>query len=69
MPTTTRIYNFSAGPAVLPLPVLQEAQRDLIALPEDEAKRVMTEASMYAGMKLAEVEARAHFVRDIHSEE
>ena len=24
--TTTRIYNFSAGPAVLPLPVLEEAQ-------------------------------------------
>ena len=33
MPTTTRIYNFSAGPAVLPLPVLEEAQRDLIVLP------------------------------------
>jgi phosphoserine aminotransferase len=33
MPTTTRIFNFSAGPAVLPLPVLEEAQRDLIALP------------------------------------
>jgi phosphoserine aminotransferase len=31
--TTTRIYNFSAGPAVLPLSVLEEAQRDLIALP------------------------------------
>jgi len=28
-----RIYNFSAGPAVLPLPVLEEAQRDLVALP------------------------------------
>jgi phosphoserine aminotransferase len=28
-----RVYNFSAGPAVLPLPVLEEAQRDLIALP------------------------------------
>jgi phosphoserine aminotransferase len=28
-----RIYNFSAGPAVLPLPVLEEAQRDLLALP------------------------------------
>jgi phosphoserine aminotransferase len=33
MSMTTRIYNFSAGPAVLPLPVLEEAQRDLIALP------------------------------------
>jgi len=30
---TQRIYNFSAGPAVLPLPVLEEAQRDLVALP------------------------------------
>lgn len=28
-----RIFNFSAGPAVLPMPVLEEAQRDLIALP------------------------------------
>jgi phosphoserine aminotransferase len=33
MPTTTRVFNFSAGPAVLPLPVLEEAQRDLVALP------------------------------------
>jgi phosphoserine aminotransferase len=36
MSTTTssaRIFNFSAGPAVLPLPVLEEAQRDLVALP------------------------------------
>jgi phosphoserine aminotransferase len=33
MPTTTRIYNFSAGPAVMPLPVLEQAQRDLISLP------------------------------------
>lgn len=32
MVTTTRIYNFAAGPAVLPLPVLEEAQRDLVAL-------------------------------------
>ena len=30
---TERIFNFSAGPAVLPLPVLEEAQRDLLALP------------------------------------
>src|SRR4051812_32553706 len=34
MPTaTSRVFNFSAGPAVLPLPVLEEAQRDLVALP------------------------------------
>jgi phosphoserine aminotransferase len=28
-----RIFNFSAGPAVLPLPVLEKAQSDLMALP------------------------------------
>jgi phosphoserine aminotransferase len=34
MPTTVqRIFNFSAGPAVLPHPVLEEAQRDLVSLP------------------------------------
>jgi len=33
MATTTRAFNFSAGPAVLPLPVLERAQRDLVALP------------------------------------
>src|SRR5579884_777574 len=35
MSTTTvhRVYNFAAGPAVLPVPVLEEIQRDLIALP------------------------------------
>src|SRR6195256_6570871 len=30
---TERIHNFSAGPAVLPLPVLEEAQRDMLSLP------------------------------------
>jgi len=33
MTTVHRIYNFSAGPAVLPLPVLEEIQRDLVSLP------------------------------------
>jgi phosphoserine aminotransferase len=33
MSVTTRIFNFSAGPAVLPLPVLEEVQRDFLALP------------------------------------
>jgi phosphoserine aminotransferase len=28
-----RVYNFSPGPAVMPLPALEEAQRDLLALP------------------------------------
>jgi phosphoserine aminotransferase len=33
MATMTRIFNFSAGPAVLPVEVLEEAQRDLLSLP------------------------------------
>jgi phosphoserine aminotransferase len=35
MPTTSihRVFNFAAGPAVLPLPVLEEIQRDIVALP------------------------------------
>jgi phosphoserine aminotransferase len=28
-----RVFNFSPGPAMLPLPALEEAQRDLLALP------------------------------------
>jgi phosphoserine aminotransferase len=31
--STPRIFNFSAGPAVMPLPVLEEAQRNLVSLP------------------------------------
>jgi phosphoserine aminotransferase len=30
---STRIFNFSAGPAVMPLPVLEQAQRELVSLP------------------------------------
>jgi hypothetical protein len=41
----------------------------LHTLPEDEVKRVLTEASVYAAAKLAEVEARAQFVHDIHGQE
>jgi phosphoserine aminotransferase len=28
-----RVFNFAAGPAVLPLPALEEAQRDMLCLP------------------------------------
>ena len=31
--TATRIHNFSAGPAVLPVKVLEQVQRDLLSLP------------------------------------
>lgn len=33
MTTVHRVYNFSAGPAVLPVEVIEEIQRDLVALP------------------------------------
>jgi phosphoserine aminotransferase len=33
MTTIHRVYNFAAGPAVMPLPVLEEIQRDMLALP------------------------------------
>ena len=52
MPTTTRVFNFSSGPAVLPLPVLEEAQRDLIALPG-------------VGMSVLEVSHRSKAFEDI----
>jgi phosphoserine aminotransferase len=55
MPTTTRIYNFSAGPAVLPLPVLQEAQRDLISLPD-------------VGMSVMEISHRSKTFEDLLSQ-
>lgn len=44
--TVHRVYNFSAGPAVLPLPVLEEIQRDLLALPA-------------AGMSILEISHRS----------
>jgi phosphoserine aminotransferase len=33
MTATHRVFNFAAGPAVLPLPVLEEIQRDMLELP------------------------------------
>jgi phosphoserine aminotransferase len=33
MKTATRILNFSAGPAILPVGVLEQAQRELVSLP------------------------------------
>ena len=41
----------------------------LQALPGAQAQRLLTEASVYASTKLAEVEARAHFVHEIHRHE
>lgn len=47
-----RVFNFSAGPAVLPAPVLEEARRDLLALPG-------------AGMSVLEVSHRSAVVDGI----
>jgi hypothetical protein len=36
-------------------------------LPKDERQRLMSEASQYASLKLAEFESRAKFRHDIHA--
>ena len=38
------------------------------ALPEDEARELLTDASVYASSKLSEVEARAHYVHELHGD-
>ncbi len=50
--TVHRIHNFSAGPAVLPQPVLEEAQRELVALPG-------------VGMSVLEISHRSKTFEDI----
>src|SRR5215470_7058369 len=52
MTTIHRIHNFSAGPAVMPLAVLEEIQRDLIALPG-------------VGMSILEISHRSKTFEDI----
>jgi len=51
---TERIFNFSAGPAVLPVPVLEEAQRDLLSLPG-------------VGMSVMEISHRSKTFDQIHA--
>jgi len=41
-------------------------REDLKNLPQAEAKQLMKEASTYASNKLAEVEIKAHFVKELH---
>src|SRR5512139_693404 len=50
-----RIYNFSAGPAILPEEVLLEAQKDLFALPG-------------VGMSILEISHRSKTYDAIHAE-
>jgi hypothetical protein len=41
----------------------------LLELPEPEVHALMREASAYASARLAEVEARAHYVHELHHNE
>jgi len=50
-----RIFNFSAGPAILPVPVLEEVQRDMLSLPG-------------VGMSILEISHRSKTFDAIHSE-
>jgi phosphoserine aminotransferase len=52
MTTVNRIFNFSAGPAVLPLEVLEQAQQELLSLPG-------------VGMSILEVSHRSKPFEDI----
>jgi hypothetical protein len=38
------------------------------ALPGDEARHLLAGASLYASARLSEVEARAHYVHELHGE-
>jgi phosphoserine aminotransferase len=49
---TTRVFNFAAGPAIMPVPVLEEAQRDLVSLPG-------------VGMSVMEISHRSKTFEDI----
>ena len=40
----------------------------LLARNDDEARKILAEASRYAGEKLTEIETRAHFMRSLHGE-
>jgi phosphoserine aminotransferase len=52
MKSETRIFNFSAGPAVLPLAVLEQAERELVSLPG-------------VGMSILEVSHRSKVFEDV----
>ena len=52
---TERIFNFSAGPAILPVPVLEEAQRDMLSLPG-------------VGMSVMEISHRSKTFDDIQAQ-
>jgi hypothetical protein len=42
--------------------------RSVESLPQHERRRLLRDASIYAGAKLSEVEARAHLVHELHGD-
>jgi hypothetical protein len=42
---------------------------ELLGRTDEEARRILAEAARYAGGKLTEVEARAHYLHKLHGEE
>jgi len=42
--------------------------RSLERLPEDDRRRLLRQASMHAAGRLTEIEARAHFVDELHGD-
>ena len=45
------------------------APREVPALPEDQRRHLLEAASVYAAGRLAEIQARAHYVHEIHRQE
>lgn len=66
---TKRLYNFGAGPAALPLPVLEEIQRDLVTHPELGASvlEISHRSKWFEGV-LAAAEYNLRTLLDIPSE-
>lgn len=44
------------------------SMEDFRKLPADIAEQLMKEASQYASLKMEEVKARAHFVKELHDD-
>ena len=44
------------------------SHEDLKKLPADLVEKLMKEASQYASLKLEEVQARVHFINDLHED-
>ena len=64
MPTATRVFNFSAGPAVLPLPVLEEAHRKITRL-EIEREALKKESEQGEGKARTRVKSIDKEIADL----